>query len=986
MPPAKKSASMEELYINSFSEYTQKYGPKTAILLQVGKFYEMYDSINVETGQCRANVRELVELCGGAPDPKSTDDPKTNRLFWGFPEHSLPKYERILINAGFTVVVINQDRDRLGEVSGRSVGYVSSPGTYMDPECANVQTQGEDRNIVGILVEPFTGERGRPFWYMASSAFDISTGRCVSTESVVAIVDGKPVLDALEPFWSVYPPSELVVWTLDVSRRLQLNEETAASWFTGLHDGRGGAPVHVYAITESESAAATRGRREFLSRIFKINSALTITEFLDLERHPFALQCLARLLEFVHDHNQSFLAGLRDHALWAPEDELLLGNSALEQLAMLPAGKRSSECLLHWLQKAYSAIGRRALRQRCLKPITDIDELECRQERIAELRLRVSDGTLDRPLRGVHDLGRLFRRFQLGRGSSGDLLQLLSSYEQVIVLIESTRGSLSEIPNIAKMATHVQSVLAAWSAERIRLCITGSPIGLIPAHPWSRQVRPTLDAHEDAWVAISSEVQTFCSTWDKWLSEEGAIKVEWRDDTPFVLTATKRRATAVSTLSKHKGGEEVTMHTKGTASVSSLETARLEELNAKARSLVEVWTEEAQKAWLTEWESFDYCDELIDWIGQLDADYAIARVAEEYGYVKPTYHRVGEDQDTAGLSARDLRHPILERVLQTSYVPHSLELGCLCGTQTEVAHAELGMLLYGVNAAGKSSLSKAVGLAVLMAQCGLPVAASEFHIAPYQALFTRILGNDNMWAGMSSFVVEMTEFRSILRSAGPRTLVLGDELCAGTETCSAIAIVSAGIQTLVGRRTQFLFATHLHELMDFAEISGLKSIRPYHLTVLTDPRNGGKLRYDRRLKEGAGSPMYGLEVCRGLDMDPEFLRRAVDIRKRIESMPSIDKASRYNARVAVQVCGVCGSNRQLETHHILPQASANTDGFVGPGLHKNAAGNLVVLCDGCHNRHHRGEIIIRGWIQTTGGRMLDVYEAGAAGPVGPSGP
>jgi DNA mismatch repair protein MutS len=257
-----------------------------------------------------------------------------------------------------------------------------------------------------------------------------------------------------------------------------------------------------------------------------------------------------------------------------------------------------------------------------------------------------------------------------------------------------------------------------------------------------------------------------------------------------------------------------------------------------------------------------------------------------------------------------------------------------------------------------------------MAQCGLPVAATEMHLAPYTALFTRILGNDNLWAGMSSFVVEMTEFRSILRSAGPRTLVLGDELCAGTETASAIAIVSAGIQTLVAKQTQFVFATHLHELTEMSEVAELQTVRPYHLTVVSDPRAGGKLVYDRKLKEGPGSPMYGLEVCRGLDMDADFLRRAVDIRKRLEGANAIGKVSRYNAAVSVQVCNICGSKHGLETHHIKPQASADSRGYVAQGLHKNDVGNLVVLCESCHDRHHSGELTIRGWIQTSGGRQL----------------
>jgi DNA mismatch repair protein MutS len=284
--------------------------------------------------------------------------------------------------------------------------------------------------------------------------------------------------------------------------------------------------------------------------------------------------------------------------------------------------------------------------------------------------------------------------------------------------------------------------------------------------------------------------------------------------------------------------------------------------------------------------------------------------------------------------------------------------------------ADAGILLYGVNAAGKSSLGKAIGLTVLMAQCGIPVPASEMKLIPYTGLFTRILGNDNLWAGMSSFVVEMTEFRSILRSAGKRTLVIGDELCAGTETASATSIVAAGVQTLASRGCHFFFATHLHELAEIPTIANNMAVRPYHLTVRPDTARGGALIYDRTLRPGCGSPMYGLEVCRGLDMDREFLALAVDIRRGMFGDDGRPRLSRYNAGVVVSACAVCGGRDGLETHHIKPQAAANADGFVATGVHKNTGGNLAVLCGVCHDKHHSGVLEIQGWVDTSSGRQL----------------
>jgi DNA mismatch repair protein MutS len=312
-----------------------------------------------------------------------------------------------------------------------------------------------------------------------------------------------------------------------------------------------------------------------------------------------------------------------------------------------------------------------------------------------------------------------------------------------------------------------------------------------------------------------------------------------------------------------------------------------------------------------------------------------------------------------------MRHPILERVhTATPYVSHSLSFGCFHQetTKDNTATTPRGLLLYGVNAAGKSSLGKALGLTVLMAQIGMPVPATSMRLVPYTGLFTRILGNDDLWAGLSSFVVEMTELRSILKYAGPRSLVIGDELCSGTETESAIALVSAGIQLLSKRGVHFLFATHLHEL-DTDDV-GSSGVRSYHLTVKAV---GSSLQYDRLLKEGSGSKMYGLEVCRGLDMDAEFMALAFAIRK--ERTGDVGKPSRYNAAVTVFACSKCGGKEGLETHHIVPQAAA-VGGQIGKGVSMNTVSNLAVLCSSCHDRHHAGITRIEGWKETTEGRVL----------------
>jgi DNA mismatch repair protein MutS len=204
----------------------------------------------------------------------------------------------------------------------------------------------------------------------------------------------------------------------------------------------------------------------------------------------------------------------------------------------------------------------------------------------------------------------------------------------------------------------------------------------------------------------------------------------------------------------------------------------------------------------------------------------------------------------------------------------------------------------------------------------------------------------------------MTEFREVLQHADEGTLVLGDELCSGTETLSATAIVAAGLETLVARGSKFLFATHLHELGKMA----IPQVRIAHLAVHYDEATG-VLVYDRNLREGSGSSMYGLEVCRALDMPQDFLQRALEIRKTLTD--SIVKLSPYSRESVVTACEVCGSSSGLETHHIQHQAT-----FTGPASELHAARNLTTLCSVCHDDHHAGTLTIKGWEETSAGRRL----------------
>ena len=264
---------------------------------------------------------------------------------------------------------------------------------------------------------------------------------------------------------------------------------------------------------------------------------------------------------------------------------------------------------------------------------------------------------------------------------------------------------------------------------------------------------------------------------------------------------------------------------------------------------------------------------------------------------------------------------------------------------------------------------KAVGLNIIMAQAGLFVAASSFTFKPYTQIFTRILNNDNIFRSQSSFAVEIQELKSILHRADQNSLVLGDELCSGTESISALSIISTGLSTLCQKESSFIFTSHLHQLTTIEEVRSLKNLEIYHLKIKYDKEND-RLEYDRKLEKGSGPSIYGLQVCEAMGLSKDFISFAKKIQLRLSNNDIITKQSIYNKGVYMDECKICSSKEKLETHHIKDQQYADQNNMIN-NHHKNIKHNLVPLCKSCHQKVTNNIIIVNGWKETTNGRILD---------------
>lgn len=336
---------------------------------------------------------------------------------------------------------------------------------------------------------------------------------------------------------------------------------------------------------------------------------------------------------------------------------------------------------------------------------------------------------------------------------------------------------------------------------------------------------------------------------------------------------------------------------------------------------------------------------ISQFIAQIDVCYARTYNAVKYNYCKPIINNeVCENTTKSYVNFKKIRHCLIEHLNSNElYVTNDLSIGSTSN----------GILLYGTNAVGKTSFIKSLGIAIIMAQAGMYVPCEEFTYYPYEYLFTRILGNDNIFKGLSTFAVEMSELRTILKNATSKSIILGDELCSGTETTSALSIFVASLERLHTLESTFLFATHFHEVLEYEEVKNLCKMKIYHMSVYFD-YNQNALIYDRKLREGSGDSMYGLEVCKSLALPDDFIERAYSIRNKYNkyNVSILEaKKSRYNSNKLRIQCEICNVYESTEVHHLQFQKNAK-NGIINGEFNKNHKANLINICEACHQKIH----------------------------------
>jgi len=246
-------------------------------------------------------------------------------------------------------------------------------------------------------------------------------------------------------------------------------------------------------------------------------------------------------------------------------------------------------------------------------------------------------------------------------------------------------------------------------------------------------------------------------------------------------------------------------------------------------------------------------------LARLDVLQSCARLAEGGRWCRPVVTDDGEFSIRAG------RHPVVERALQgaASFVPNDCDLSATGRV----------LLLTGPNMAGKSTYLRQNALIAILAQAGLPVPAESARIGVVDRLFSRVGAADDLARGRSTFMVEMTETAAILHQAGPRSLVIVDEIGRGTGTLDGLAIAWAVLEALHSQnRCRTVFATHFHELAHLA--AQMPRLRPHTMRV---KEWRGTVVFLHEVAEGAAGRSWGVHVAQLAGVPPATVRRAATL-------------------------------------------------------------------------------------------------------------
>jgi len=982
---------MINLYFKTYTECIEKYGKKTAILMQVGSFYEVYRVEN--ENETIGNADEIAEILNIVYSKKNKSEKSTRNYpnFAGFTKTYLSKYITPLLENDYTIVIVDElqkSSEAKGKLIKRGITAVYSQ-CLKSPE---FQTSHDtENNLTSIFLENVKDE----FFYSICSVNNI-TNDIQLNENVIK-GDFKDVQDELSRVLSRYNSKEILCYYIiddksdkgDKNKEKELNSKQINEFLYELEI------KHKYIeIYKSDNLYKEYSKIRYQNEYFKkVYSHIDFgmedpINYMFIENMPLSRINLVYTLDYMSRYDTKYISNLNIPKIINESENLVLELNTSEQLHLLPNNKINSftkiSSVFDVVNFTKTAIGKRYLKNLLLKPFIDektirkryeLSDFFCNIYNTNEKSFKEIEGILD----GITDFERLHRKMGLNALHPYEFEKLHNTYTFILLLIEkiSDLGKVNDeilmelFPSnkvSSKFIEYIDDYKRCFNLEEMkRITLSTNKDEIV--NFFNKDIIIELDTIQNDINTIQNSIEKIRSVLEESLGKSKgggteSVKLNFTDTDGYYFSCTKIR---YSKLVNENKDTQFTM--RSTSNMCKFTTTELTKLSTRLIVTRDLLVKKVKLHYLLKLEEYFLkyhfiFKEITLFISLLDITISNVKCSKKYLYSRPEICSSTQDSFVKVMS---LRHPIIERISSTEYIPNDI-----CLDQNNI-----GMLLYGLNSSGKSSLLRALGICIVLAQCGLYVPCKNMVYFPFKTLISQVDLSDNLFIGKSSFISEMCGLKKILNCAGKNTLVLSDELCRGTEVNSSCAIVTSCLQSLQKSNTKFFFTTHLHQIAPLPIIQNMTNMKICHLHVTT---RDSIIIFNRTIKEGSGSDLYGLEVCGSIIKDDFFIDNAFSIRNEMignKTKVLSTKKSRYNNKKIISECEVCGykpkkGSLPLDTHHINEQKNCNDSGFVkNKSFHKNEYFNLVSLCKPCHLKIDTGEIVINGYVSSTAGRFLD---------------
>lgn len=589
--------------------------------------------------------------------------------------------------------------------------------------------------------------------------------------------------------------------------------------------------------------------------------------------HP-AAPALAALLRYLKQTQKKGVERLKHVHHYAEAQYMQLSpvTRANLELTQTMRGREKRGTLLWVLDRTHTAMGKRMLRGWLEQPLVSTEAIRARLDGVEELFAdSVARADIADTLSGIFDMERLMTRAVYGSASPREIYALAATCEKlprILTLLEPFQsGALSHVRAAMDPLEDVRTLILESIDENAPVSLKDGGV-----------IRPGANEEVDELRAIMHGGKDYLATMEAKLKEETGIRT---------LKVGYNRVFGYYIEISRSFSEQVPANFVRKQTLANAERYITEELKVLENKILGA----GERLATLERVLFDALlqsvsaqvgriQQTASAVAQLDVLRALAQVAVDNNYVKP----IVDDSDT--LHIIEGRHPVIEQMLHGAlFVPNDTTLDC---------GANRMLIITGPNMAGKSTYMRQNALIALMAQVGSFVPAKECRMGVVDAIFTRVGASDDLSAGQSTFMVEMTEVAEILQYATAKSLVILDEIGRGTSTFDGMSIARAVVEHIADRDTgmgcKTLFATHYHELTDLE--NALDGVKNYNIAV---KKRGDDITFLRRIVRGPADDSYGIEVAKLAGLPESVTKRAKEVLRVLEAnAPNADRVTQLD--------------------------------------------------------------------------------------------